>query len=275
MIYFLNYDLLVSKLFNNEFDNAEVKHMASLTMTDLYKSAFQNIVATLRDLYVDAEEGTIDNLLMKVRISGDPSYGSNLISYYYIPIQVRKLWSQHYSQVVLDQVETANRITITTDASMNMDMEGAAWVQNCISAMITNRIQLTKSEILNKYYSHAVYITENGCMSLSVVSSNTNRVSYTLAEPGLNPVEVFENWNLVTDRYISMRPVSNTDPGPGGEDPDDPNPDLTDDSNIYCVTNDDGSVSWMCGEPPIAEEENSSEVTCDYDESTGTHTWTC
>lgn len=275
MIYFLNYDLLVSKLFNNEFDNAEVKHMASLTMTDLYKSAFQNIVATLRDLYVDAEEGTTDNLLMKVRISGDPSYGSNLISYYYIPIQVRKLWSQHYSQVVLDQVETANRITITTDASMNMDMEGAAWVQNCISAMITNRIQLTKSEILNKYYSHAVYITENGCMSLSVVSGNTNRVSYTLAAPGLNPVEVFENWNLVTDRYISMRPVSNTDPGPGGEDPDDPNPDLTDDSNIYCVTNDDGSVSWMCGEPPIAEEENSSEVTCDYDESTGTHTWTC
>src|SRR5699024_1174113 len=112
--------------------------MATLTMTDIYKSAFQNICSTLRDLYVSAEEGTSDNLLMKVRISGDPTYGSNLISYYYIPIQVRKLWSQHYSQVVLDQVETANRITITTDAAVDMDLEGAAWVQNIISSFITN-----------------------------------------------------------------------------------------------------------------------------------------
>lgn len=110
--------------------------MATLTMTDIYKSAFQNICSTLRDLYVSAEEGTSDNLLMKVRISGDPTYGSNLISYYYIPIQVRKLWSQHYSQVVLDQVETANRITITTDASVDMDLEGAAWVQNIISSSL-------------------------------------------------------------------------------------------------------------------------------------------
>ena len=132
--------------------------MATLTMTDIYKSAFQNICSTLRDLYVSAEEGTSDNLLMKVRISGDPTYGSNLISYYYIPIQVRKLWSQHYSQVVLDQVETANRITITTDASVDMDLEGAAWVQNIISSFITNRIQMTKSEILNKRYSHSCYI---------------------------------------------------------------------------------------------------------------------
>lgn len=250
--------------------------MATLTMTDLYKSAFKNIVSTLRDLYVSAEEGTCDNLLMKVCISGDPTYGANLISYYYIPVQVRKLWSQHYSQVVLDQVETGNRITITTDATMDMDLEGAAWVQNCISSFITNKIQITKSEILKKAYSHAICINADGCMAISMVSNNTFKEAYTLADPTADSSKVFENWNLVVDRFITMSPISNTDKGPGEVvDPDDPNPDLEDETGIHCVTNDDGSVSWICGEPTLDDVETSSEVTCDYDESTGSHTWSC
>lgn len=249
--------------------------MANLTMTDLYKSAFQNIVATLRDLYVSAEEGTCDNLLMKVRISGDPTYGANLISYYYIPVQVRKLWNQHYSQVVLDQVETGNRITITTDATMNMDLEGAAWVQNCISSFITNKIQITKSEILKKAFSHAIFISSDGSMAISMLSNNTYKEAYTLTDPTSDPSEVFENWNLVVDRFITMTPISNTDKGPGCVDPDDPNPDLEDNTSVHCVSNDDGSVSWICGEPTLNEEETSSDVTCDYDETTGSHTWSC
>lgn len=250
--------------------------MATLTMTDLYKSAFQNIVSTLRDLYVTAEEGTCDNLLMKVRLSGDPSYGSNLISYYYIPVQVRKLWSQHYSQVVLDQVETGNRITITTDATMDMDLEGAAWVQNCISSFITNRIQLTKSEILNKVYSHAIFINSDGCMAISMVSNNTFKEAYTLSIPTANAADIFKDWNLIVDRYINMGPISNVDKGPGqAVDPDDPNPDVDTGNDIHCIQNDDGSTSWVCGEPSITDEDSSSEVVCDYDASTGTHTWSC
>ena len=61
--------------------------MATLTMTDIYKSAFQNICSTLRDLYVSAEEGTSDNLLMKVRISGDPTY--RILSLLSLPIGFR------------------------------------------------------------------------------------------------------------------------------------------------------------------------------------------
>lgn len=249
--------------------------MATLTMTDIYKSAFQNICSTLRDLYVSAEEGTSDNLLMKVRISGDPTYGSNLISYYYIPIQVRKLWSQHYSQVVLDQVETANRITITTDAAVDMDLEGAAWVQNIISSFITNRIQMTKSEILNKRYSHACYINSDGCISISMVSNNTYHTSYTLAVPSGNPLEIFKGWNLVSDRFITLVPVSNVDTGTP-DDPDDTDDPLNDGTMIRCVTNDDGTNSWICESPDISEDgEDTTTVLCDYDEATDTHTWTC
>lgn len=249
----------------------------ALTMTELYKAAFKNIASSLRDLYIDAEEGTRDNMLMKVRIAGNPSYGANLVSYYYIPIQVRKLWNQHYSQVVLDQVETGNRITITTDTSINMDDDGALWIQNCISSFITNRIQLTKAEVLHKKYAHIVYINEEGCMSISMVDANTYHTGFTLADPNGDPVEVFADYNLVTDRYVTMTPVTNTDPGPDtGEDPDDTDEDLVDTPVIRCVENDDGTNSWICETTSTGDEgDDTSMVECTYDEATDTHTWSC
>lgn len=250
--------------------------MATLTMTDLYKSAFKNLLSTLRDLYVDAEEGTCDYLLLNVTMTGAPGNSSNVISNYYIPVQVRKLWSQHYSQVVLDQVETANRITITTDNAVDMELDGANWIQNCISQFITNRIQLLRSEVMNRKYSHVLHITPDGCISVSMVDTNTYHTGFTLANTSDDPIDVFANWNLVDNRYITMRPVSNTDAGPGSvEDPDDTDEPLIDSTTIRCVTNDDGTNDWICETTPTAEGEDVSDVSCTYDESTGTHTWSC